>query len=184
MFSKQSIFVSVIVATTLLCAPAVAQDAAEAPTSTNAAKTIGQPERSSLRVAREKAVDIGGQAARDIGVVKREVPAILQRAYDTPYSLETLETCAALEAEVVALNAALGPDLDAAKTTTTSRSGKMAEAGGRIVVNSLIPFRGLVREITGAAPADRHLDDVVDAGLARRGFLRGVHLTKRCEANL
>ena len=53
--------------------------------------------------------------------------------------------------------------------------------GGRALVNSVIPFRGVVREVTGAAPAERQYNAAVDAGLARRGFLRGVHQTRKCK---
>lgn len=180
MLSKQATFVSAIVASVLLSAPALAQVKGEMQSAANASKTPGKPERSSLRHARDKAMDISAQPARDLGMAKREIPSILQRAYDAPYSLKTLDSCAALETEIVALDGALGADFDAAKANNESRNGKMAEAGGKMVVNSLIPFRALVREISGAAPADRHLNNLVDTGLARRGFLRGVQLTKGC----
>jgi hypothetical protein len=62
-----------------------------------------------------------------------------------------------------------------------NRAGKLAEAGGKTIINSIIPFRGLVREVTGAAPNDRRMNAAVDAGLARRGFLRGVHLRQGCK---
>ena len=48
------------------------------------------------------------------------------------------------------------------------------------MVNSLIPFRGVVREVSGAAAADRRLTAATQAGFARRGFLRGVHQTRGC----
>jgi hypothetical protein len=51
------------------------------------------------------------------------------------------------------------------------------------VVNALIPFRGIVREITGAAPAQRRLNAAIDAGYARRGFLRGLHYARHCRSN-
>ncbi|MEE3154506.1 MAG: hypothetical protein VX309_03150, partial [Pseudomonadota bacterium] len=54
------------------------------------------------------------------------------------------------------------------------------EAGGKTIVNSIIPFRGLVREITGAAPAQRRLNTAIDAGFARRGFLRGAAISRGC----
>ena len=56
----------------------------------------------------------------------------------------------------------------------------LAEAGGKTIVNTIIPFRGLVREISGAAPAERRLAAAIDAGFARRGFLRGTALARRC----
>ena len=60
----------------------------------------------------------------------------------------------------------------------------VAKIGGTAVVNSLIPFRGVVREISGAAAADRRLQAATDAGIARRGFLRGVYQTRGCKGGL
>ena len=48
------------------------------------------------------------------------------------------------------------------------------------MVNSIIPFRGIVRELTGAAAAQRRYADAIDAGYARRGFLRGLQTARRC----
>lgn len=131
--------------------------------------------------ARKKAVDIGAQPVRDVGMSKREIPPILEKAFNDPYSLKGLKTCKALAAEVRALNEVLGPDYVVGADYKENRAGKLAEAGGKTLVNSIIPFRGLVREVTGAAPADRRLNAAVDAGLARRGFLRGAHLKQGCK---
>ena len=87
----------------------------------------------------------------------------------------------ALAAEVANLNGVLGPDYVVGNEYKENRAGKLAEAGGKTIINSIIPFRGLVREVTGAAPADRAMNAAVDAGLARRGFLRGVHLKQGCK---
>lgn len=130
---------------------------------------------------RKKALDIGSQPARDVGMSKRDIPPILQKAYDDPYSLKGLKTCKALAAEVTNLNGVLGPDYVVGNEYKENRAGKLAEAGGKTIINSIIPFRGLVREVTGAAPADRAMNAAVDAGLARRGFLRGVHLKQGCK---
>ena len=48
-------------------------------------------------------MDIGSQPARDVGLSKREIPAILQTAYGAPYSLKALDNCAALETEIIAV---------------------------------------------------------------------------------
>jgi len=131
--------------------------------------------------AKKRAVDIGSQPARDVGASKREIPPILEKAYSDPYSLKGLKTCKAIASEVTALNGVLGADYSVHNEYEENRAGKLAEAGGKTIVNSIIPFRGLVREITGAAPNDRRLNAAVDAGLARRGFLRGVHLRQGCK---
>lgn len=131
--------------------------------------------------AKKKATEIGSQPVRDVGISKREVPPILEKAFSDPYSLKGLKGCTSLAGEVRALNAVLGPDYSVGNEYSENRTGKLAEAGGKAIINSIIPFRGLVREVSGAAPADRHMNAVVDAGLARRGFLRGVHLKQGCK---
>lgn len=51
-------------------------------------------------------------------------------------------------------------------------------------MNSLIPFRTFVREVTGAAPAQRRFQAAVDLGYARRGFLRAVYRLRNCPADV
>jgi hypothetical protein len=131
--------------------------------------------------ARKQAVDIGMQPARDMGLSKRQIPPVLESALADPYNIRGLKTCGQLAAAVRTLNDALGPDYEAGGEYHENRMGKLAAAGGKSVINSIIPYRGLVREVTGAAPADRHLNAAVDAGLARRGFLRGVQYKQRCK---
>ena len=128
----------------------------------------------------DQAGRIASQPGRDVGALKTKIPPILQSAVADPYGLAGKGTCAAIAAEIRQLNEPLGPDLVAGPRPQENRAGKIAAAGGKTVVNTLIPFRALVREATGAAPAQRRLDAAVDAGFARRGFLRGVYQTRRC----
>jgi len=133
---------------------------------------------------REKAEEIVTQPARDVGVSKVKIPAVLATASEAPYSLDGLKTCRQISGAFQELNLALGPDFHAGDKYHENRMAKLAEAGGASVVNSFIPFRSLVREATGAAPADRRLRAAVSAGYARRGFLRGVYLTRKCKPAL
>jgi len=138
-------------------------------------------QESKLSQTGKKAGDIASQPARDVGVVKTEIPPLLEEASKDPYDLNGLKTCKQIIAAVVDLNEVIGPDFIASDDENADRAGKLAEAGGRTVVNSLIPFRGLVREISGAASAQRRLEAAVSAGYARRGFLRGVLRTRGCK---
>jgi hypothetical protein len=131
-----------------------------------------------------KAGKIVSQPARDVGASKVEIPPILVAAAEKPYDLAGLSTCQQLSDEVGRLTAVLGPDLDAKKAEGENKGAQVAEAGGKAVVNSLIPFRGLVREVSGAAPAQRALNAALDAGFARRGYLRGVHHARGCKTSL
>lgn len=129
----------------------------------------------------QKAGDIATQPARDVGVAKTKIPPVLSEAAKNPYAPPSGHKCAAILADMALLNEALGPDFSADEKENENRAGKIAEAAGKMVVNSLIPFRGLVREITGSGPAERRLQAAIGAGLARRGYLRGLAASRRCK---
>lgn len=130
----------------------------------------------------KKAGEIASQPAKDVGIAKTKVPEVLARAVEQPYANPTGgRTCKALSASISELNEVLGADFGTNSTSNENKFGKLAEAGGAAVVNTLIPFRGLVREVSGAAPAERRLDAAVNAGLARRGYLRGLAVSKGCK---
>jgi hypothetical protein len=73
------------------------------------------------------------------------------------------------------LNGVLGEDVDSArKRGKAVIPGKVAQD----IVGGIIPFRGVVREITGANAESRALQQAIYAGFARRAFLKGVGLQK------
>ena len=132
----------------------------------------------------DRAEDIVTQPARDVGVSRKAIPPPLVKATNDPYSLTGLKNCRQIAAAVAELNEVIGPDFSGSAQYRENRMAKLAAAGGRSVVNSIIPFRSLVREVTGAAPADRRLRAAIDAGFARRGYLRGVYATRGCRPRL
>lgn len=133
------------------------------------------------RDALDKAGRIATQPAKDVGMDKAEIPPVLAKAVENPYAPAPVRTCKGLSASIKELNGVLGEDFTAGREANENRTGKIAEAVGKTVINSLIPFRGLVREISGAAPAERRLEAAVSAGIARRGFLRGQAVAKGCK---
>lgn len=128
---------------------------------------------------KKSTVDVAGniasQPARDVGIAKTSIPPILKTAAAAPYA--PVKGCTQITAAIRDLTRVLGPDLDSG--STAQRAG-IAEVGGRAVVNSLIPFRGVVREVSGAAGAQRRLDTAISAGYARRGYLRGLKSVRGC----
>ena len=143
-----------------------------------AAQQPAEPPKQSDTVS--TAARIASQPARDVGASKTTVPPVLQEAIAAPYSMTSTASCKQLASGLGRLNAVLGPDFGAGAQTNENRASKIAQAGGQTVVNSLLPFRGLVREVSGAAPAERRLNAAIDAGYARRGFLRGLQKARKC----
>tara|TARA_R110001606_G_scaffold31158_10_gene95428 strand:- start:2498 stop:2989 length:492 start_codon:yes stop_codon:yes gene_type:complete len=113
----------------------------------------------------------------------KEVPQKLMDIQDDPYSLSGLNRCAALITEVGELNEVLGPDVN--ETVDKSRGKKREETAARVAgsaVGSIIPFGGIIGEVTGANAERRRYNAAVYAGTVRRGFLKGVGLQKGCKA--
>jgi hypothetical protein len=128
----------------------------------------------------KKAGEIATQPAKDVGITKTRIPEVLAQAVSQPYASPG-KGCKTLVASMNELNAVLGPDFGGDSKANENKFGKLAAAGGEAVVNTLIPFRGLVREVSGAAPSERRLDAAVNAGLARRGYLRGLGVSRGCK---
>jgi len=113
----------------------------------------------------------------------KEAPEKLKAIQDDPYSLAGLGKCAAIIREVQELNAVLGPDVN--ERVDKSLAKKREETAGRVagtVAGSVIPFGGLIGEVTGANAERRRYAEAVYAGTVRRGFLKGVGLQRGCKA--
>lgn len=129
----------------------------------------------------DKAEGVVSQPLRDVGIMSDKIPDILIKAQQAPYSRAGLATCADYKRTIAELDEALGPDVDAVDAEGRPISGRLAEAGAKSVVGSLIPFRGLVREISGAASTDRRIAAAYVTGAARRAYLKGYAAGRRCK---
>lgn len=113
----------------------------------------------------------------DLNLKKGEIPPLLIRAEEDTYDLEGLNTCGQVAAAVGELDAVLGDDIDVATAKgRVFRPGNLAQE----VIGAFIPFRGVIREVSGANAQDRKVQAAVYAGTARRSFLKGVGQQKGC----
>jgi hypothetical protein len=81
-----------------------------------------------------------------------------------------------LDAEIRELNAALGPDIDLPGGKGASVSKKLTDATfnlARSAVSSVVPYRGVVRQVTGAEKRARSVNEALLAGTVRRAYLKG-----------
>ncbi|WP_390588372.1 hypothetical protein [Erythrobacter sp. MTPC3] len=127
----------------------------------------------------EDAVDAVTQPLSDLNLRNKEIPLILQLAQDQPYNLNEVEGCEALRTEVARLDEVLGPDAD----QPADRAGLInrgLRTGGN-VLGGMIPFRGIVRQISGANAEEKRWEAAVYAGVARRSFLKGYMAGQGCE---
>lgn len=123
------------------------------------------------------AMDVAKTPVTDLNIDKQEIPQLLIAAQREPYSLGGLGRCSQLIAAVEQLDDLLGADIDLPQEERDRiNAGRVAKT----VVGSLIPFRGLIREVSGANEHDRKVRAAIQAGLARRGFLKGVGQSRGC----
>lgn len=126
----------------------------------------------------QSAEKIVTQPARDVGIEKAKIPALLLESAKDPYATAGTGRCAQISASIAALTSVIGPDFS---MTPTGKKPNIAAVGGAAVVNSLVPFRGIIREISGASAQERRENAAIDAGIARRGFLRGLQEARKCQ---
>jgi hypothetical protein len=123
------------------------------------------------------AMDVAKTPITDLNIHKNEIPQLLLDAQASPYNTAGLGRCSQIAAAVGEFDAVLGQDVDLpANATPRVSPGRVAQS----VVGSFIPFRGIVRELSGANAQDRALQYAIQSGLARRAFLKGYGEAKGC----
>jgi hypothetical protein len=123
------------------------------------------------------AKDVALTPLSDLNIKKGEIPQVLIDAQDDPYHLRGLARCPQIAAAVGELDAVLGEHLDVAQ----AKGGR--DSAGRAALaalGSFIPFRGLIREVSGANSQERKIQNAIIAGSARRAFLKGVGQQRGC----
>lgn len=173
--------VAVLPVAALLLVAAAPQEAAGEEAQQAEPKTL-DPQDNRAPNAGEIARDAAMQPLVDTNLSKREINALLEEAAANPYSLEGIRRCDDIAFALMRLDDVLGPDVDDLDPMTIGQ--KRRKSAGEItkgLVGGLIPFRGVVREITGAGEAQRRHHAAIEAGLMRRAFLKGYAAARRCE---
>ncbi|MEE4350847.1 MAG: hypothetical protein V2J26_11505 [Pacificimonas sp.] len=130
-------------------------------------------------VARNAAI----QPLTDVGAVRPNIDPELERILENPYALPAdARTCDELAFRITQLNRILGPDFDV--QIDDDKNEDRAQRGialvGRMAAGMLIPFRSVVREVSGASSREREYRAALIAGIARRSFLKGYAIAENC----
>ncbi len=131
-------------------------------------------------------VQTAAQPLNDLNLLQSRIPEVLTAAQPAPYAQPADSSCAGLQAELLALDAALGPDIDASgpagsdpglvgKAVDFVGDAAMDSVRGTVnaVVDGVIPFRSWVRKLSGAERYSRAVAAAIRAGTLRRPFLKG-----------
>ncbi len=149
---------------------------------TQPAPELETPDRNSTN----SAISAVEAPAYDLNLARQKIPPVLLAAITDPYELPHPRTCAEITKQVRVLQAALGPDLDEPETpqapSLTLHNGKVALALLHGAAESLLPFAGFVRTLSGAGHHDELVVEAITAGSVRRGYLKGMGEMMRCSA--
>ncbi len=123
------------------------------------------------------------QPIKDVNLRKDPIPPKLIAVQHHPYDLQNMRGCKALEIEIAELDYTLGPDINQLpeQSVAEKREQGVSRVAGSLL-GGLIPFRSVVRELSGSNAAKRKFQEAIAAGNARRSFLKGVAVTKGCLA--
>lgn len=127
------------------------------------------------------AEDVVTKPFTDFNLKRDPIPPILQRAVTAPYWLQSRATCRSIGDEIGKLNLVLGDDLDIVQQESLMQKRENSVGNfAKSVVGSLIPFSGIIREISGANENERRWNLAIYAGSVRRAYLKGVGQQMRC----
>ena len=126
----------------------------------------------------EDAVDAVTQPLSDFNLRKKEIPLILRLAQEEPYNISEVEGCDALRTKVARLDEVLGPDANQ-PAEGKGMINRGLQLGGD-VLGGMIPFRGIMRRVTGARAEAKRWEAAIYAGVARRSFIKGYMAGRGC----
>ncbi len=120
----------------------------------------------------------------DLNLVRQAIPPILLDAISDPYKRPMSVRCVDLSRQVKDLTYALGADFD---STESAQQPSLNKKGSRVALalmhgaaETLLPFHGYLRTLSGAQRHDELVMEAINAGSARRGYLKGIAEMRRC----
>ena len=126
--------------------------------------------------------DAAAAPLEDLNLRRDEIPPVLVAAAAQPYSLSGMGRCSALAGEIARLDEVLGADVDVPPEASVveDQAADLALSAVRDTATDLIPLRGWVRRLSGARAHDEAVERAIQAGIARRAYLKGVAHARRC----
>jgi len=126
------------------------------------------------------AKDILTAPFRDTNLMKEKIPPLLEQASADPYSLAGVRNCAQFRNAVTALDQVLGADVDQLKPKEGQSVDEAALDVTEDLATGFIPFRGVIRRVSGAAAHEKKVRAAIYAGGLRRAYLKGMARGRGC----
>ena len=143
-----------------------------------------------VRQTRDGFSDAATAPFEDLNLKREKIPTEIT-AFITPYDPLTDYSCDAIKLAILELNSVLDPDIDEQvkqaqegtkdKKSTSEHASDFALGQIASEARSLIPFRGLVRQVTGANAHEKKVDRAYEIAYLRRSYLKGFGHAKGCD---
>jgi hypothetical protein len=120
---------------------------------------------------------------RDLNVMPKKIPEVLRDAVSDAYCPPRQMNCRAIGLEVQGLEEVLGEDFDAPPPPPPTKEEKRTGAANVVLkgaAGSIVPFRGWVRQLTGAERHAQEVQTAIAAGRVRRAYMKGLGVMMRC----
>ena len=120
---------------------------------------------------------------RDLNVMPQKIPPVLIDAEADAYRPPNPWGCRTIAAEITRLEDALGEDFDAPPPPPPTKEEKRTGTANMVLkgaAGSIVPFRGWVRQLTGAERHAQAVQTAIAAGRVRRAYLKGIGQMMRC----
>lgn len=122
----------------------------------------------------------------DFNLRRREIPQLLA-SMKAPYGPPGEMTCESIALDVIELDGVLGADWDSGAPDERLNSEVLADEASNAALNAVrnvstgwIPFRGLVRQATGAESHEKKYNQAFKIGAQRRAYLKGYGQALGC----
>ena len=119
----------------------------------------------------------------DLNLRRETIPVEIEN-YKSPYDASDPRTCDDIEEEVTTLDSVLGSDIDLIlyyKAQGSENEQALSDRASGFAVgqiaseaSGLIPFRGIVRSVTGANSHQQSVDAAYQTAFLRRSYLKGL----------
>lgn len=131
--------------------------------------------------------DAAASPLKDVNLIRDKAPEEFKKIRN-PYNVDPDISCAEIAAEVTRLNELLGRDWDIPPPDKNGLSERAADGASTAFLDTVastasgfIPYRGIVRTVTGANSHATKIRKAYERGSHRRTFLKGIGLIKACD---
>ena len=131
--------------------------------------------------------DAAASPLKDVNLIRENAPEEF-KAIKNPYNVDPEVSCDEIAVEVTRLNELLGRDWDIPPPDKKGMSDRAADGASTAFLDTvastasgIIPYRGIVRTVTGANSHATKVRKAYERGSHRRTFLKAMGLIKECD---